>query len=60
MATKVKRIRTDIIPDNFISSLSTDLTEEERSMIDIKDGIQNGIFGLEGCRVTEPKLWEER
>ena len=60
MATsRIKRIRVDKVPSNFLSPTS-EATEEELQALDLEEGIQNGIFSLEGCRVTEPKLWEER
>ena len=59
MATsRIKRIRVDKVPSNFLSSI-TDTTEEELQALDLEDGIKNGIFSLEGCHIKEPKLWEE-
>ena len=61
MATsRIKRINANKVPSNFISTTFTEATEEERQAIDVEEGIKNGIFSFEGCRVKEPKLWEER
>ena len=27
---------------------------------DIQEAIENGVYSTVGCRVKEPKLWEER
>ena len=60
MATsRIKRIRVEKVPSNFLSPTS-DATEEELQALDVEEGIKNGIFSFEGCRVKEPKLWEER
>lgn len=61
--TTVKRGKTYRIP---VSSLPVVLqhvvepTDEELQALDVEEGIKNGIFSFEGCRVKEPKLWEER
>lgn len=61
MATpRIKRINANKVPSNFVSTTFVEATEEELQAIDVEECIKNGIFSFEGCRVVEPKLWEER
>jgi len=34
--------------------------EEEKYHAAIADAIANGIGSFQGCKIVEPKLWEER
>ena len=57
--TTVKRSKKHRITVSSLQQV-VELTEEELQALDLEEGIKNGIFSLKGCRVVEPKLWEER
>ena len=54
----IKQITVDSLPEPLFEALM--LSAEEQHALDVEEGIKNGIFSFEGCRVKEPKLWEER
>lgn len=54
----IKQITVDSLPEPLFEALM--LSAEEQHALDIQEAIENGITYFTGCRVVEPKLWEER
>lgn len=54
----VKQVLIDNLDESFLTSRQPCV--EEQHAKEIQKAIENGISSLVGCRVVEPKLWEER
>ena len=55
-----KPLKNKLKMKRYVGNIEKETLNSLQEAMDIEDGIQNGIFNLEGCRVVEPKLWEER